>query len=88
MTHLDDVAGALRNNLWDWQALSPSTGPGSMFFNFCDALEVKNGKNAPAKGWGLQNAVTAWGKYWNETYYEYREPYFWLMEAILLTGAI
>ncbi|KZP04566.1 peptidase S28 [Athelia psychrophila] len=71
VTHLDDVAGALRNNLWDWQLLDPTTGPGSAFFNFCDALEVKSGQNAPASGWGLDNAVTAWGKYWNETYYEY-----------------
>ncbi|KZP20128.1 peptidase S28 [Athelia psychrophila] len=71
LSHLDDVAGALRNNLWDWQALSPTSGPGSMFFNFCDALEVKNGKNAGAAGWGLQNALTSWGKYWNETYYDY-----------------
>lgn len=73
MSHLDDVAAALRNNLWDWQALSPTTGPHSAFFNFCDALEVKNGKNAPTTGWGLQNALTSWGNYWNETYLENRE---------------
>ncbi|TFY55377.1 hypothetical protein EVG20_g9334, partial [Dentipellis fragilis] len=43
VTHLDDVAGALRNNLWDWQNLSPLSGPGAHFYQFCDALEVKNG---------------------------------------------
>lgn len=69
MTHLDDVAGALRNNLWDWQALSPSSGPGTTFFKFCDALEVKNGVSAPASGWGLDHALPAWGRFWNETYY-------------------
>lgn len=26
VTHLDDVAGALRNNMWDWQSLSVRHG--------------------------------------------------------------
>ncbi|KAJ7246535.1 peptidase S28 [Mycena haematopus] len=68
VTHLDDVAGALRNNLWDWQGLSLSIGPGAQFFNFCDALEVKNGVNAPATGWGLEHALSAWSSYWKTTY--------------------
>ncbi|TBU33004.1 peptidase S28, partial [Dichomitus squalens] len=66
--HLDDAAGALRNNLWDWQSLSPSSGYGT-FFEFCDALEVKNGVSAGPKGWGLQHALQAWGSFWNNTYY-------------------
>ncbi|KAJ3735180.1 peptidase S28 [Lentinula guzmanii] len=70
MTHLDDVAG-FRNNLWDWQSLSPTSGPGATFFDFCDALEVKNGVNAPASGWGLDHALTAWGSFWNETYLDF-----------------
>lgn len=69
MTHLDDVAGSLRNNLWDWQSLSPSTGPGATFFRFCDALEVKDGISASAKGWGLDHALTAWGNFWKNGYY-------------------
>ncbi|KAG6918838.1 hypothetical protein DXG01_011243 [Tephrocybe rancida] len=69
MTHLDDVAGALRNNLWDWQSLSVTTGPGGQFFKFCDALEVNAGKVAPASGWGLDHALAAWGSYWRTTYY-------------------
>ncbi|KAF9031816.1 peptidase S28 [Hymenopellis radicata] len=69
MTHLDDVAGALRNNLWDWQSMQTNTGPGAQFYNFCDALEVKDGEVAPAEGWGLENALTAWGTYWKEVYY-------------------
>ncbi|KAJ8469607.1 hypothetical protein ONZ51_g8879 [Trametes cubensis] len=68
LTHLDDVAGALRNNLWDWQSLSPSSG-GGLFFDFCDALEVKNGVSAGPNGWGLQHALQAWGSYWTNTYY-------------------
>ncbi|KAJ7167611.1 serine carboxypeptidase S28-domain-containing protein [Mycena filopes] len=68
VTHLDDVAGSLRNNLWDWQGLSLSIGPGAQFFNFCDALEVKNGVNAPAAGWGLDHALSAWSSYWSTTY--------------------
>ncbi|PBK97921.1 hypothetical protein ARMGADRAFT_1076366 [Armillaria gallica] len=68
MTHLDDVAGALRNNLWDWQSLQPTSGSGAQFFDFCDALEVKNGVSASAKGWGLDHALTAWGSYFRNTY--------------------
>jgi len=66
--HDDDAAGALRNNLWDWQSLAPDVGPGSQFFNFCDALEVKDGVSAPAQGWGLDHALNAWGDYWKTTY--------------------
>jgi hypothetical protein len=68
VTHLDDFAGALRNNLWDWQAMQVYSGPGAQFFNFCDALEVKNGISAPASGWGVDHALTAWGTYWRNTY--------------------
>ncbi|EIN10777.1 hypothetical protein PUNSTDRAFT_132850 [Punctularia strigosozonata HHB-11173 SS5] len=66
--HNDDAAGALRNNLWDWQALQPDSGPGTQFTEFCDALEVKNGKNAPASGWGTSHAISAWGSYFKNTY--------------------
>ncbi|KAI0701175.1 peptidase S28 [Cytidiella melzeri] len=68
MTHLDDVAGALRNNLWDWQSLSPDTGTEGTFFKFCDALEVKSGQVASEAGWGLDHALPAWGAFWNATY--------------------
>ncbi|KAF8969331.1 serine carboxypeptidase S28-domain-containing protein [Flammula alnicola] len=68
MTHLDDVAGALRNNLWDWQSLQITSGPGAQFFNFCDALEVKDGQQASATGWGVDHALAAWGNYWRTTY--------------------
>ncbi|KAJ7126407.1 serine carboxypeptidase S28-domain-containing protein [Mycena crocata] len=68
VTHLDDVSGSLRNNLWDWQGLSLSHGPGAQFFNFCDAIEVRNGVNAPAAGWGLDHALDAWSSYWSTTY--------------------
>jgi len=40
-----------------------------MFFNFSDALEVKNGVSAPATGWGLEHAIHSWGSFWNNTYY-------------------
>ncbi|KDQ17874.1 hypothetical protein BOTBODRAFT_104521 [Botryobasidium botryosum FD-172 SS1] len=63
VTHLDDVAGALRNPIWTWQSLGPATGPGGSFFKFCDALEVKNGVSAPADGWGLDHALEAYGNY-------------------------
>ncbi|KAL6309641.1 peptidase S28 [Sparassis latifolia] len=69
LSHPDDFTGALRNNLWDWQSLQPYVGPGAQFFEFCDALEVKDGVNAPAQGWGLEHALNAWGTYWADTYY-------------------
>lgn len=69
MSHLDDVAGSLRINLWDWQSLQPTSGPGAQFFEFCDALEVKNGENAPQAGWGLDHALSAWGSYFKDVYY-------------------
>jgi hypothetical protein len=68
LTHLDDVANALGLNIWDWQSLSVSTGPGSDFYRFCDALEVKDGQSAPASGWGLDHALAAWGSYWRNGY--------------------
>lgn len=63
----------MRNNLWDWQALQPSSGPKTAFFKFCDALEVKNGQSAPAPGWGVQHAVNAWGKYFKGSYMHTRK---------------
>ncbi|KAJ6560457.1 serine carboxypeptidase S28-domain-containing protein [Mycena capillaripes] len=68
VTHLDDVAGALRHNLVDWQSLLMSSGPGALFYNFCDALEVKDGVSAPAAGWGLDHALGAWASYFSTTY--------------------
>lgn len=73
LTHLDDFAGALRNNLWDWQSLQPDVGPGAQFFQFCDALEVKDGVSASSAGWGLEHALNAWGTYWATTYYALSE---------------
>lgn len=69
LSHLDDFAGALRNNLWDWQSLQPDSGPDQQFFQFCDALEVKDGVSAGPEGWGLKYALNAWGTYWANTYY-------------------
>jgi hypothetical protein len=59
----------VRNNLWDWQSLSPESGPGTLFFQFCDALEVAtNGTIAPASGFGLTHALDAWSSFFNTTY--------------------
>ncbi|TDL29923.1 peptidase S28 [Rickenella mellea] len=69
LSHSDDFAGALRNNLWEWQSLQPDSGTGGAFQAFCDKLEVKNGVSAPASGWGLNTALQAWGNYWNQSYY-------------------
>ena len=59
----------MRNNLWDWQSLSPSSGPGAQFFDFCDALEVDaDGNVAPESGFGAEHTLKAWASYWNSTY--------------------
>jgi hypothetical protein len=64
----------VRNDLWYWQSLQPASR-GGIFYQFCDALEVKDGVSAPATGWGLEHATLAWGKWWNSTFYETR----WLL---------
>ena len=61
------------SNLFDWQSLSPDSGPDGLFFQFCDALETENGKVASASGFGGQHALTAWGSFWNSTYLGSRE---------------
>ncbi|KAI6044410.1 peptidase S28 [Pisolithus marmoratus] len=71
LSHIDDFAFALQLNLFDWQQLAPYTGAGAMFFQFCDALEVKSGQIAGPGGWGLENAIEAWGGFWNSTYYQH-----------------
>ena len=62
------IVSEVRNNLWDWQSLSPTSG-GGVFFEFCDALEVENGTSAGPEGFGLDHALEAWGSFWNATYY-------------------
>ncbi|KAG6835351.1 hypothetical protein H0H93_002272 [Arthromyces matolae] len=71
VTHLDDFGTALRSHFGYWQLLELYTrGGGGPFYDFCDALEVKGGQNAPASGWGLDYSLEAWGSYWNNTYYD------------------
>ena len=55
----------MQQNLFSWQSLQLDSGPNQAFYQFCDALEVKNGVSAPASGWGLDHALQAWGSYWN-----------------------
>ncbi|KAG2144464.1 peptidase S28 [Suillus clintonianus] len=71
LDHVGDFATALQYNLWDWQDMQPFYGPGAWFYQFCDALEVKDGVNAEPEGWGLENAINAWGNFWNTTYYNH-----------------
>ena len=63
----------VRNNIWDWQLLQPTSGPGAAFYRFCDALEVKNGTSAPESGWGLEYALPAWAAYFKNTYLSSRK---------------
>jgi hypothetical protein len=46
----------------------PDVGPNAQFFQFCDALEVKDGISAPEQGWGLNHALPAWGSYFKNIY--------------------
>ena len=55
---------AVRNNLWDWQELQPlsySREGYPQFYQFCDALEVKDGVNARAsvRGEIIQEVMNA-----------------------------
>ncbi|KAI0333427.1 peptidase S28 [Cubamyces sp. BRFM 1775] len=68
LTHNDDVASAVSQILGSWQELTLTAGAGSTWFEFCDALEVKDGKAAGPNGWGLEHALTAWGSYYKNTY--------------------
>ncbi|KAF9806909.1 hypothetical protein IEO21_08476 [Rhodonia placenta] len=68
LTHLDDFSYALTNPLAAWQNLQPDGGSDQLFFQFCDALEVKDGVNASAEGWGLDYALQAWGSWWQDVY--------------------
>ena len=64
-----DRTMSVRYNLWDWQSLQPYSGPNQQFYQFCDALEVgSDGSVAPAAGFGLDHALTAWGSYMTNTY--------------------
>ncbi|KZO98573.1 hypothetical protein CALVIDRAFT_478445 [Calocera viscosa TUFC12733] len=70
VTHLDDVASALRNPMYLWQDMDPDEGAGSDFYNFCDTLEVDaNGKVAGPEGFGVDNAVqqfASWVAAWSQ----------------------
>lgn len=62
---------AVADPLYSWQDLQPSSElSDNAFFEFCDALEVKDGENAPPQGWGLEHALQAYGSWWTSTYYE------------------
>ena len=56
----------MRLNIFDWGNLGPNTG--GRFYDFCDALEVKDGMSASASGWGMEHALDAWGIYWKQSY--------------------
>ena len=47
-----------------------------MFYQFCDALEVKDGQSADENGWGLEHAIQGWGAFWNSTYYQHSQSCF------------
>ncbi|KAJ6548488.1 serine carboxypeptidase S28-domain-containing protein [Mycena capillaripes] len=67
VTHIQDASSALQVAPWDWQALAPAAGAGQAFFNFCDALEVKEGISAGPEGQGLDYALQQWGAWQIQT---------------------
>ncbi|RPD62559.1 peptidase S28 [Lentinus tigrinus ALCF2SS1-7] len=68
IVHDDDFGSALATILGSWQD-GDITTRSDAFYDFCDALEVDNGKSAPASGWGLNHTLQAWGQLWKDTYY-------------------
>ncbi|KAF5313669.1 hypothetical protein D9611_010202 [Ephemerocybe angulata] len=63
-----NFANSLTYPVSDWQILDVYSDRGSVFFDFCDALEVQAGQPAPASGFGAQTAITAWGRYYRTSY--------------------
>ncbi|TEB28027.1 peptidase S28 [Coprinellus micaceus] len=63
-----DFANALTYPVSDWQTLDVDDSHGSVFFDFCDALEVSGGQAAPASGFGAEQAVTNWGRFYRTGY--------------------
>lgn len=61
--------------LYAWQYLQPNSGSRA-FYEFCDAIEVKNSIIAPEGGVGLDNALQALGQYypayWNSSEFSSR----------------
>ena len=50
--------------LREWRYLSLTrTTRQSLFYDFCDALEVKDGVVASEDGWGLDQAVDGWARF-------------------------
>ncbi|KAK7014785.1 hypothetical protein VNI00_019258 [Paramarasmius palmivorus] len=67
LEYADDVASA--RPISRWQDLQPDPEySNSTFFEFCDALEVKDGVQAASSGWGLQHAYDAMGLYFRKVY--------------------
>ncbi|KAF9554962.1 hypothetical protein CPC08DRAFT_712435 [Agrocybe pediades] len=68
-------AGPLSNFLaWmsvalrEWRSLTVTTSRMSLFYPFCDSLEVKDdGEIAPEDGWGLDQAIAGWAKFHRES---------------------
>ncbi|KAJ7086092.1 peptidase S28 [Mycena belliarum] len=61
VTHTADAASALQIAPWSWQSTGPAVGAHQEFFDFCDALEVKDGVPAGKRGQGLEYALAQWG---------------------------
>ncbi|KZT56257.1 hypothetical protein CALCODRAFT_524343 [Calocera cornea HHB12733] len=59
VTHIDDVAFALRNPFFTWQDMSPSDLTEDTFFQFCDLFEVdSNGTTAGPEGFGIDFTIS------------------------------
>jgi len=49
--------------IWEWQKLVASSSKNSLFYQFCDALEISGGHIATEAGWGLENALLGWATF-------------------------
>ncbi|KAE9406811.1 hypothetical protein BT96DRAFT_987080 [Gymnopus androsaceus JB14] len=67
LTRAADFAHALSYPLNSWQDMSPADMSGE-FYEFCDALEVQGDRAAHTSGWGLKEALNAWGSYYKNSY--------------------
>ena len=53
----------VREIFFMWQDIQPDGAYYNVIY-FCDQLEVKDGEVAPASGWGVDHALSAWASVW------------------------
>ena len=51
----------------EWQEMGVSSTKTSLFYQFCDTLEISGGYMATEAGWGLENALLGWATFMRQS---------------------